>query len=328
MLKILYAASENENSKIQLSRFLQAMKGSRHTIKIAAYKLSSPHLVNIDWTLDCLKNMFKAEHTSLDNDNFTTYYQQVKYYNPDLIISDLEYYTSHIANVLGTTLWQCSSSIVNLALQNDYKYNLGIFKRYAFLFNKNQANTQRLINVLDNSNCNFVYSHFGDTESPPELKPDFEWVRPYHTVGKKSMLCEHTIVAGAIGNNKKIISLLKQYPDSVCFTEFLDEYYENPTLKDIRNLEEFSCNLRNSGLFVCEGQTSFLADAFYNRKHSVVLTNFEDPECVVNSTISEKLNLSTSIYSTDENLIPLMNIETPIHLNEKVKFLHERIEDL
>lgn len=327
MLKILYAASENENAKIQLARFMTAMEGKPFIIKVAAYKKSSP-LIHIDWTLDALKNIFKTDHVSLDNDNFTTYYQQVKYYNPDLIISDLEYYTSHIANVLGTTIWQCSSSIVNLALQNDYKYNLGIFKRYAFLFNNNQANTQRLINVLDNANCNFVYSHFGDTESPPELKPDFEWIRPYHTVGKKSVLCQHSVIAGAIGTNKKIISLLKQYPDSVCFTEFLDEHYENPMLKDIRNLEEFSCNLRNSGLFICEGQTSLLADAFYNGKYSAVLTNFEDPECVINSTISEKLKLSTSIYKTTENLVPLMNVDTPIHLNDKVKFLHERIEEL
>lgn len=326
-LKILYAAGEADSSKIQLARFLRAMKDKPYIIKIAAYKKSSPP-IHIDWCLDALKNIFKPDFISLDNDNFVTYYEQVKYYNPDLIISDLEYYTSHIANILGTTLWQCSSLMINLSLQNDYKYNLGIYKKYAYLFNKNPTNIQRLVNMLDNSNCNFVYSHFGDTETPPDLKPNFEWIRPYHAVGKKSLLCQHNVIAASLGNNKKIISLLKLYPDSICFTESLNEHYENPNIKDVRNLEEFTCNLKNSKLFVCEGQTSFLADAFYNEKNSVVLTNFDEPECIVNSTISEKLNLSKSIYNTTENLTPLMNIDIPIHINEKIKFLHQKIEDL
>jgi hypothetical protein len=146
MLKILYAASENENAKIQLARFMQAMEGKPFIVKVAAYKKSSPP-INIDWTLDCLKNIFKPDYVTLDNDNFITYFNQVKYYKPDLIISDLEYYTSHIANVLNTTLWQCSSSIINFALSSNYKYNLGIFKRYAYLFNKSAIHIQRLTNV-------------------------------------------------------------------------------------------------------------------------------------------------------------------------------------
>jgi len=328
MLKILYAASENANSKIQLSRFLQAIKNSPHTIKVAAYKVSSPNGINIDWTLDALKNIFKPEYVTLDNDNFVTYYNQVKYYNPDLIISDCEYYTSHIASVLGTTIWQCSSSIINFALTNDYKYNLGLFSKYAYLINKGGVHLQRVLNILDNSNCNFIYSHFGDTINPPKLKDNFEWIRPYHKIGKESILCHHNVVAGTLGNNKKILSLLKQYPDSVCFTEFMNETYENPILKDIRSQEEFSCNLRNSNLFVCEGQTSFLADAFYNSKYSGVFINLEDTECVINSTISERLKLSTSIYQINEDLIPLMSIDVSSQLSEKIKYLHERIEEL
>lgn len=327
MLKILYAASENENAKIQLARFMKAMEGKPYIVKVAAYKKSSPP-INIDWTLDCLKNIFKPDYISLENDNFLTYFEQVKYYNPDLIISDLEYYTSHIANVLNVTLWQCSSSIINFGLVGEYKYNLGIFKRYAYLFNKNPLHIQRLTHIMDNANCNFVYSHYGDVENPPPLKDGFEWIRPYHRAGKESVLCQHNVVAATLNNNKKILSLLKDYSDSVCFTEFLGESYTNPCLKDIRNEAEFSCNLRNSNLFVCEGQTSFLADAFYNGKYTAVLTNFEDTECVINSTISEKLNLSTSIYQPTEDLSPLMNVVVTPTVNDKIKFLHEKIEEI
>lgn len=327
MLKILYAASNNENAKIQLSRFIQAMEGKPFIIKVAAFKKSSPK-INIDWTLDCLLNMFKPEHISQDNNNFSIYYEQVKYYNPDLIISDMEYFTSHIAGVLNTTIWQCSSSLINFALPKNYKYDLGVFSKYAHTLNKNPLHYQRLLNVLDNSNCNMVYSHFGDTGMAPPLVEGFEWIRPYHPIGKVSVPCQHNIVAGLIRSNKKIMDVLKKYPDSVAFTEFQGEKYANPLVKDIENEVEYACNLRNSNLFVSEGQTSFLADAFYNNKHSAVFTNLEDSECIVNSTISEKLKLSTSVYQNSEDLNLIMNLPVPIEYDESIKFLHQRIEEL
>jgi hypothetical protein len=327
MLKILYAASNNENAKIQLARFISAMKGKPFIIKVAAYKKSSPKGMAIDWTLDCLLNIFNPEHISLDNDNLRTYFDQVKYFSPDLIISDLEYFTSFIANEMNVTLWQCSSSIVNFALTQKYKYDLGVFSKHAYLFNKNPIHTQRIVNIIDNSNCNFVYSHFGDTGLAPPLKENFEWIRPYHSIGKTSVPCQHNIVAGLISNNKKVLNVLKKYSDSVAFTEFQDEKYDNLLLKVIENEEEYFCNLKNSNLFINEGQTSFLADAFYNEKYSIVLPNMEDSECVLNSTISEKLELSRSIYQL-EDLDSYMNVSIPIKYDEQIKLLHQKVEEI
>jgi hypothetical protein len=326
-MKILYAAGNNKNALLQLARFMQAMNGKPYIIKVAAYQQSSPN-INIDWTLNCLQNIFKPDNISLDNDNYVTYFNQVKYYSPDLIISDMEYFTSHIANILGITLWQCSSSLINYSLTNEYKYNLGVFKRYAFLFNRNPTNTQRTLNILDNSNCKFVYSHFGDCNEPPELKEEYEWIRPYHVSGKLSIPCQHNIVAGTIGDNKKIVDLMADYSDSICFNDVAAEFYDNPKMKDIKNQEEYACNLRNSKLFMCSGQTSFLADAFYNQKYSIVLPNLEDPECVVNSTISEKLKLSTSVYQSSDDLNPFIGLEVYSAHNKDTKFLHQKVEEL
>lgn len=326
MLKILYAAGNNSNGKIALARFIKAMQGKPFTIKVAAYKKSSPN-INIDWTLDCLLNIFRPEHISLDNQNLDTYFKQIKYYAPDLIISDMEYFTSHIANELDITLWQCSSSLINFALTTKQKYSLGIFKHHAYLLNKNPLNTQRHIHVLDNSNGNFIYSHFGDSQLPPEIKPEYEWIRPYHHVGKISVPCQHNIVAGMLNSNKNILRLLKQYTDSVVFTGFTEEQYPNLLMKDINNEEEYFCNIKNSNLFANEGQTSFLADAFYNGKYSIVIPNTEDPECMINSTISEKLMLSTSIYQS-EDLNPYINLSIPVNYNKHIKYLHEKVEEL
>src|SRR5579885_504008 len=326
MLKILYAASNHSGAKIKLARFMKAMEGKPYIVKVAAYKKSSPQ-INIDWTLDCLLNIYKPEHISLDNDNFAIYLEQVKYFAPDLIISDLEYFTSQVANILNITLWQCSSSMLNFALSHEDKYNLGVFKHYSYILNKNPVYTQRTVNLIDNSNCNFVYSHLGDMLDPPSLKEGFEWIRPYHSIGKPAVPCQHNIVAATLDSNKRIIDLLKRHSDSVLFSSFLDEEYSNLLMKDIGNEAEYACNLKNSHLFVCEGQTSFLADAFYNQKYSVILTNLKEAECILNSAYSERMKLGTAIYK-NVDLDNFRDNQVSNQFNDRSIFLHERIEEL
>lgn len=326
-MKILYAASNNQNAQIQLERFLKAIQHQRHTIKIAAFKRSAPHNVSVDWTLDCLLNMFKPEHISLDNDNLRTYYEQVKYFNPDLIISDLEYFTSHVANLLNITLWQCSSSIINYALASKEKYNLGLFKRHAYTFNKNPLNVQRTINVLDNSNWNGVYSHLGDSRLPPTLKENYEWVRPYHEVGRITTPCRHNLVAGMTRVNVKILDMLAKHDDSVAFAYETSGEYQNIILKPLSNQEEYFCNLKNCNLFVCGGQTSFLADAFYNGKHAAVITDYTDAECILNSEISQNFGLSTNVHQI-EDLIYVAAKRVSTSYSSKIKYLHEKLEEL
>jgi len=325
-MKILYAASNNQNAKIQLVRFLKAMEGSTHQIKVAAYKRSSPRDVNVDWTLDCLLNIYKPEVLSLDNDNLKIYFDQVKYYAPDLIISDLEYFTSYIASVLNITIWQCSSSLINYALTKTEKYNMGAFKYYAHSMSREIKNSQRTLNLLDNSNGNFVYSHFGDVADPPQLSNGFEWVRPYHQVGKSTIPCQHFVVAGLASNNKQLLGTLGRNPDSVAFLDSCAETYRNLQVKDIKNQEEYFCNLKNSAIFVCQGQTSFLADAFYNGKYSWIYPDYQDSETLLNSCVSQHLELGriTNLYDEFESR---MYIVSPQY-NASIKYLHERIEEL
>lgn len=320
MFKILYAASNNINSKIQLARFMQAVKDEPYIIKIAAYKNSSPS-IHIDWTLDYLVNIFDNGRINLNDDSFRTYLDQIKLYEPDLIISDLEYFTSYAANLLNITLWQCSSSIINFALSKKQKYNMGIFKNYSYIFNKYPQNFQKLINIIDNSNCKFIYSHFGDSYNPPLIQNDFEWIRPYYKIGKTSINCKHNIVAASLQSNKLLINKIKKYEDVVIFSDFCHESYSNITLKNLNNESEYFCNLKNSDIFVCEGQTSFLADAFYNYKKPFVITNYNDTECIINSIISKKLGLSDDFSSVNNNNTITNNI------NPNIKYLHEKISE-
>lgn len=326
-MKILYAAANNLNAKIQLSRFLKAMDGSQHQIKVAAYKVSSPREINIDWTLDALLNIYRPDLLSLHNDNLNIYFEQVKTFSPDLVISDLEYFTSYVASDLNVALWQCSSSIINYALTRREKYGLGLFKYHAHSLNRDTFHTQRTVNIIDNSNRNLVYSHYGDVSAPPALQDGFEWVRPYNQVSKEYVPCQHYVTAGLLSADKHILDVLKKYPDTVAFVENPEEYHENVQIKDIRIEDEYYCNLRNSIAFVCRGQANFLADAFYNGKYTLIYPNFDDAESVTNSQLASKFGIGRIMSYADELITDALPDVNPAP-SDTVKYLHEHIEEL
>lgn len=325
-MKILYAASNNQNAKIQLSRFLRAMEGSKHQVKVAAYKKSSPKGINIDWTLDALLNIYRPDLLSLQGDNLNIYLEQVKDYSPDLVVSDLEYFTSSVAKELDFNLWQCSSSLINYALVRNEKYNLGLFKYHAHALNRDTIHSQRMVNILDNSNRNFVYSHYGDMSEPPTLMDQFRWVRPYHQVAKDYIPCQHHITAAFSVPDKRVMAFLKKYPDSVAFVDDPQEHYQNLQVKDIRIQDEYYCNLKNSALYICQGQTSFLADAFYNGKYALVFPDYEDAESITNSQLAQKIGIGRIMTFADE--LPNSSMEVEPVYADSIKYLHEHIEEL
>lgn len=300
-----------------------AMADSEHQIKIAAYKSSFPKNVSVDWCLDALLNIYDPRYFTVENDNLSIYYDQIKAYAPDLIISDLEYFTSYIALALNIPLWQYSASMINFALTRNEKYDLGLFKFYAHLLNRDPMHNQRTLNIIDNSQYNFVYSHYGDIEKPPSIQDNYKWIRPYHEVYKPYAPCKHNIVA-AIPNNKTLFNELKKYKDGVVFTDACCESYENLILKDIENVDEYYCNLKNSEFFVCQGQTSFMADAFYNGTFSFIWPDYRDIDSVINSQLAQKMKLGSIISSPfDFDII----CEVKSNYNDTIKYLHEWIKE-
>ena len=306
-MKILYAAGDSSNSKICLERFHNVISNNEKLnnnllIKYSVFKKSKPYF-DIDWCLDCLFDIQRPDHFKLsDNDNLSIYYDQVKYFNPDLIISDLEFFSSYIGGVLNIPVWQCSSSLLNEGLQKTEKYNIGFHKKYSFLYNKKTDTKNVIINSILNSENNFVYSHFGDIDTPPKLKSNFQWIRPYFLVGKKNKLCSHNIVA-ALSNftNKKIFEELYHKDDTIIFSLFKEEF-GNFQIKSIYDYQEYICNLYNSNYYITQGQSNFLADAYYNGKYSFIYPDFNDIECLANSMFSEKFKFAKCIYDFNKEL--------------------------
>lgn len=320
-MKILYAASDREGAQIQLLRLLQA--APNHSYRIAGYK-STLSKINLDWNLESLRDILDSSLINFDNETLNVYYEQVKSFNPDIIISDLEIYSSYVGNLLGKTVWQVSPNLLHYATPHKEKLAIGVFRSYPQLFNKSPR-YEWTKNIIYNSDKKLVYSHFGDTGA---FKPNegFEWVRPYHVKGKVSRPCHHNVAGVCIRNNKKFINYVKRYSDAVLFSGFLEESYRGVILKSMSDLDEYQCNLKNCDSLLVQGHSDILADAYYNGKYSIILPNFNEQDCIVNSLYSKQFGLGTLIY--DDSLVQPMDLNYDPIIDSNIKFLHQHLEAL
>lgn len=128
-----------------------------------------------DWNLDALLPFANQVKLFSLNDNYYQYIDDIKDFSPDLIISDLEIYTSLAALELHIPLWQVSPILLYYGLQeNRHKLNA----HYSFPILKDQARYNYINSIIKNADKRLIPSHLGDMIDAPSLKDNFEWVRP------------------------------------------------------------------------------------------------------------------------------------------------------
>lgn len=313
--RILYAGSNRPGAKLQLFRFLDAIKEYNFTIKLAGFRNMK---MNLDWTLDALDDIMYPDLVSTDNDVFTIYFQQIKQYAPDLIISDLEYYTSYAGQLLNIKTWQISPLLFYFGSEYKERLEHNTHRNYEILLDKLLENAL-LKNVIVNSDRLFVYSCIGDLDNAPKLIDKYDWIRPYHYVGKQSEPCKHNIVIATHKINQKIEALLKE-SDTVIFSD-----PKVPNTKNIYYTDEYACNLKNACYCINSGLTDLIADAIYNGKCPTIVPDLFDIECAMNATTFENYGLINTAY---DGKISDNVKEINMTYKENIKFLHEEIIDL
>lgn len=320
-IKILYAAGNRPEVYLQMQRILHHLDDQYFTVKIAAY--NNYYFQQIDWTLDALKNVLDKRNFSIKSPYLSDYYEQVKLYNPDLIISDLEVYSSYIGNLLGIKVWQVSPLLFLFAEKNWSTFN----DRYSTLVDDIFGSEyDYLTNVFNNSEQKFIYSYFADLKQQPVIVEGYDWIRPYHMMGKKHSVSQYQVCAQLFDNNKKIINQLKEYnKETVLYSFNNQEQYSFLKLKKIEYNEDYYYNIFNSNLIYNQGYSHFLADAFYNKQFSWVNPNYLSLDSAFYSIYSENFGLSKSIYHQIE-LMEEKKIDYNYNLN--VKYLHQKIFDI
>ncbi len=176
-MRILYVAGNREGSYEQLRRYLPLFRESSHQFKIAGYKRSLRDL-NADYCLDALLNFTNPNGSISFNGNFAYYGKEISKFNPDIIISDFDIYTSIYAIDRNIPLWQVSPALLYYALPDKEKRAIGIHKYNSNIISGDRARHQHIKNILNNSERKLVISHLCDIENPPELSVGYEWCRP------------------------------------------------------------------------------------------------------------------------------------------------------
>jgi hypothetical protein len=316
-MKILYAASNRLGSYYQLKRFLQSVQHKNYNIKIATFKKSLGDL-NADYMLDSLLNFTNPEEISF-NGNYVYYYNEIKRFNPDLIISDFEIFTSTIALELNIKLWQFSPINLYYGIDNNIKYNLGIHKNYFHLLDSSPKKNGYILNILNNSNRRFILSHIADTSHHKIIANNYEWARPNFILGDASENIDYFISLAQ--SNKNIIHELKN-KNSVLFSSLAYETFGD--MKVLSFLEEhlYSKYIESCKYFISDGTATFSADAFYNQKYNISIPRYDDIETIITAMVNQYYNLGCISNNFDQS--NKINIE----INEQVKFISEYIEEL
>jgi hypothetical protein len=179
-MRILYGANNNIDSNRRLAQFIN--HSNNVVVKIAAYYKNHEYLDHIDWALDAIHTKSNVDRNSVcdlfgttdvpmvDFKRISWVFDELVEWMPDLVISDCEPITAHIAKTMGIELWYCSPMLQLTGIE----WKTGQAKML-----KQISSTKSKINRLPKASKYLVYSPFCDI-SGPTLKDGFEWVKPYH----------------------------------------------------------------------------------------------------------------------------------------------------
>lgn len=184
-MKILYGAGKRPGANLQLKRFLDHCD---HEIRFATYLRYSECLPYIDWTLDALKSTNSFDKKAVNNlfgyksaphvdyGNAEILLEEIDIWKPDLVISDAENITAHVAKSLEIQLWYCSPLHLLDGIEWDKKQ-----LKYHIVLEK----VRKQLLALPNAELTLIYSPFCDISMRPILKPGYEWCKPYFTTPQK-----------------------------------------------------------------------------------------------------------------------------------------------
>jgi hypothetical protein len=178
-MKILYGAGTPSGANSRLGRFL---KRCQHEVLVAAYYRNHQHLHHIDWALDAVRTADPTQRSAVNELFGHDGVPQIDYEKasiildslvdspPDLIISDYEPITAHIAQTMEVPLWYCSPllMLVGIEWENGQAKMVRQFDGVA-----------ENIKKMPPAERYFIYSPLCDIAGRPILKDEFEWATPY-----------------------------------------------------------------------------------------------------------------------------------------------------
>lgn len=314
---------------MQLYRFLQNSKGREYEIRVAGYH-GDLRDIDADYTLDSLFDFYGQDTSKpITGKNYQRYLEEVSIYKPDLIISDLEFFSTYAAIELGIPYWIVSSFAFYFAINKKLKDSLGIAKHHRSCLFDNK-NFHRYKYQLDNADRKFIYSFLGDIQTCPDISSQYTWARPYHVTSNEKSA--QTFVVSVSNTDKPFFKLISALGDTKLFSESEYETFGTTSIHQNIRSTNYARDLKNSYLVFSSGETSIIADALYNGKYSLIYPDYKSKESIVNGRLVEFYGLGEKIYTRRSfeqiNSLVSKNLSVSLSLNKDVKYLHEYIKDL
>lgn len=329
-MKILYAANNSSSSRLQHERFLDGRPKHSNTFSVrsAVYNnANSSHYA--DYTLDSFTDYYGSRRTNcVEKAVVNQYVEEIATYKPDLIINDFNFYTAYAACELGIPYWLVSSSLLHFGIEDSVRKEIRLGKHFRHLLKKHKSFVYPKYQIA-NADRLLVYSCLGDMAMRPNLAFGYEWVRPYHI---KALPSDEPagFVAPMMATDKPLIKLLSELGDTYLYSNSEYESYPNVVHRHYSD-DRYSGNLENCYLVFNRGESSFVADAFYAGKHSMVYPDVHSLDTVLSAYYMEHFGLAERIYTRKDfeqiNNLSQKTMGFRVSMNPDTKFLHQYIEE-
>ena len=276
-MKILYAANDNLESCLQLNRFLINFPWDQHTLKVAGYS-GYDYLIDIDFNLNFVKSFYSKVSVTLNTDNYNIFCSQLDRFEPDLIISDLDKFSSNYAILNNVKLWQYSSNLLQYCLPHYWHLKLRIANRYNY-----EQMYSYIINNSDKILLPTLYDQFGLT-----LDNKVTLVNPLSFKGSEDKEIYNNCIS-LLENKRKYLKLADS--KSVVFTTNTFEFFNNFKLKHLYSDINYYNNIHNSKAYVCDLYDDLIFDGLLNNKTINTFMNSYDHNCHIHYQILKKMGL-------------------------------------
>lgn len=301
-MKIFYSAGNHLDNNQQLLRFVN---NTNHKVMVAAHLKSSESFTHIHWTLDALYNRLEIKNKQdifdllghaggpkVSIKQTEILLRELDDFGPDLIISNGEPVSAHLAKALAVKLWYCSP----LHLLDGIEWERGDLRYLSLL-----ANTKKFLAALPIAERTLVYSPFGDLLNCPALKPGYEWVQPYwvQAIEHKNQTQNFAIIP-----NKNRFSKLTKALNCVNFdVTLLSGFAENFTHLQVKSIDDIAVYkeaLANCNWLFNTGDTSYLADAIYNTIPKMcVAPSLNEPETLLNAILCKLYGIGDDVAQVE-----------------------------
>jgi hypothetical protein len=150
------------------------------------------------------------------------------------------------------------------------------------------------------------------------------WCRPYYIKAIQNDIENNSEIAVGNITNIDYLQYIRKTENPTLFTDSKVNF-SNINIKDIES-EDYKLYLANCKYYISEGTPSLLADAYYNNKYSIVLTDKLNLNDLTTAMVAQKHKHCQVLFRLNNPIKPHL----PFEVNKRcdIRNIDEEIDDI